>query len=86
MDLFRGIKPGETRPYARAVTVRFPVDVTVYWPIGIPYTTEDAIEAAVGMVHQSDELDVGPPAKIVWAKRWAECSTDLAEIVEDIEL
>jgi Holliday junction resolvase RusA-like endonuclease len=75
---------GETRKTALVVTVEFPVSVRVEWPEGIPFSNEEAIDAAMGVVSQSMGRDVGPVGKIVWANLHAEVQEEDAEVTEVI--
>ena len=74
---------GERRKSVRRVLFRIPVLITVEWPEGIPFDADEALDAASSMIHQSDEVNVGGSGKIVWAKRYAECLTDEAELEDD---
>jgi len=85
-DFGFGRHAGEKRPAAKKVVIRFPVTVTIEWPEDVPYSEEVAIERALGMIPQSDEVDVGPPGTIVLASRFAECTDTEAEIAETVEV
>jgi hypothetical protein len=80
----RTIIPGETRKTALVVTVEFPVSVRVEWPEGIPFSNEDAIDAAMGMVSRKRGRNVGPIGKIVWAWMYGEVQDEDAEVTEVI--
>lgn len=81
------IIPGETRKAAIVAIVEFPVSVRVEWPEGIPFSSQVAIDAAMGVVSQTMARDVSPTVgKIVWATMHAEVNEEDAEVVEIIHV
>lgn len=81
-----GFPIGEDRKKVLAATVEFPVSVRVEWPKGVPFTKEEAIEAAMAVVSSKMSRDVGIRGRIIWADLYAEVDSEEAEVTEVIEL
>ena len=77
---------GEDRPKVRRVVMEMHATVTVEWPEGVEFDSEQCKGIAANAIGQHWSIDVGRPGKIVWADCYGEASDNDVEIIENEEI